>query len=122
MPDNCQLTLVSPITKVLTGPSGKDTTIKITNNSGGNAQFQSVTYDGNVVATAATSATFTIGTGDKKLSYVYEGSAAGDDIVITDPCGTQLDSFACDPGNFRIERTVIGTAAAAAGQGGGVPE
>jgi hypothetical protein len=109
MPDNCNLT-ADRVTKVLTGTAGKDTTVQINNLDGGNALFVTISYDGNEIAAGKASATFTIKAGDKKLSYVYEGSSAGDQITITDPCDTILDAFPCDPGNFRIDRTVVGLA------------
>jgi hypothetical protein len=115
MPDDCNLT-VDLGTKVLTGTAGKDTTVQINNTSGGKALFTTISYNGKVVTNAATSATFTIVAGNQKLSYVYEGSSAGDQITITDPCGTLLDAFPCDPGNFRIERTVVGLAVQKAGE------
>jgi hypothetical protein len=108
--DNCNLT-ADITTGDLAGPAGKATTVQINNTSGGAAQFQTISYNGQEIGKAATSATFTIVAGNAKLSYVYEGSSAGDQITITDPCGTTLDAFPSDPGNFRIERTVAGVAA-----------
>ena len=107
MPDNCNLT-ADPITKVLTGTANNKTTVQINNISGGNAQFQTISYDGTEIGKATTSADFTIKLGSKKLAYIYEGSSAGDQITITDPCGTILDAFPSDPGNPSKERTVVG--------------
>jgi hypothetical protein len=106
--DDCNLT-ADPITKVLSGRVGRKTTLQINNTSGGAAQFQTISY-GQEIGKATRSVTFTIVAGNASLSYVYEGSSAGDQITITDPCGTILDAFASDPGNFRIERPVVGVA------------
>jgi hypothetical protein len=101
----CNLTL-NPITRVLTGSAGKETTVQIKNLSGGGALFQTISYNGEQIATETDSATFTIVGGLTKLTFVYEGSAAGDQIAIVDPCGNILDAFPSDPGNFSITRTV----------------
>jgi hypothetical protein len=111
MPNNCNLT-ADFITKAMAGPSQVNTTLVIQNLDGGAALFQTMSYGGQVIGTAATSVTFVIQPGDNKLSYIYEGSAAGHQIAITDPCGKLLDAFPSDPGNPRIQRQVVGGAPA----------
>jgi hypothetical protein len=101
----CNLTS-DPETGVLSGTAGNQTTIQIKNTSGGDALFKTVFYDQNEIASDTTSATFTIAAGEKDLTFVYEGSAAGDQITIVDPCGTILDAFPSDPGNFEVTLTV----------------
>jgi|CZKX01.1.fsa_nt_gi hypothetical protein len=105
MPDQCNLKS-DPVTGVLSGTAGNKTTVQIKNLNGA-ATFKTVSYNGTEIAKDTDSATFTIVAGEKNLTFVYEGSAAGDQITIVDPCGTVLDAFPCDPGNFQITLTVL---------------
>jgi hypothetical protein len=106
MPDQCNLKS-DPETGVLSGTAGTQTTVQIKNRDGA-ATFKTVSYNGIEAAKDTTAATFSIAAGEKNLTFVYEGSAAGDQITIVDPCGTVLDAFPCDPGNFQITLTVLG--------------
>jgi hypothetical protein len=102
--DNCNLT--PDAVGVLSGTAGNQTTIQIKNLSGGDALFVTVFYNEVEVAKDTASATFTIVAGKKNLTFVYEGSAPGDQLAIVDPCGTLLAAFSSDPGNFQIILTV----------------
>jgi len=90
-----------PQTGVLSGTAGNQTTVQIQNLNGA-ATFITISYNDSEIAKDTDSATFTIVAGQNDLSFVYEGSAAGDQITIVDPCGAVLAAFLCDPGNFRI--------------------
>jgi hypothetical protein len=94
-----------PVPGVLVGTAGNQTEVQI-KNADGAATFMTISYNGTEIAKDTDSATFTIAAGDIDLSFVYEGSAAGDQITIEDPCGAELFAFLCDPGNFRIILTV----------------
>jgi hypothetical protein len=92
---------------VLSGPSGAQTTVQIQDPTK-SAVFTSISYDGTQLGSNVQSASFTIKSGNKDLSFAYEAPVPGDLVKLVDPCGAQLDIFAADPGNpFRI-RTVSG--------------
>jgi hypothetical protein len=92
---------------VLDGPSGAQTTVQIQDPTN-SAVFTSISYDGTQLGSNVQSASFSIKSGGKDLSFAYEAPVPGDLVKLVDPCGAQLDIFTNDPGNpFRI-RTVAG--------------
>jgi hypothetical protein len=102
----CNLTR-DVLTGVLDGPTGAQTTVQIQDPTN-SAVFTSISYDGTQLGSNVQSASFTIKSGNKDLSFAYDAPVPGDLVKLVDPCGAKLDFFANDPGNpFRI-RTVAG--------------
>ena len=102
----CNLTR-DPFTGVLSGTSGTQTTVQITDPSGA-AVFQSISYAGTQIASNAASASFTIKSGNNFLSYVYAAPTPRAIIKVVDPCGTKIDLFANDLANPARLLTVVG--------------
>jgi len=101
--NQCNLT---PDSGVLRGSAGRQTTVQIKDASG-DAQFQTISYNGTELATNTASATFTIVSGRNDLNFVYEASAASDQITLEDPCGNLLAALPSDPGNSPITIKVV---------------
>jgi hypothetical protein len=101
----CNLTL-DTFTGILSGPVGAQTTVQIQDPTK-SATFASISYDGTQIGSNVSSASFTIGAGQKVLSFAYNAPVPGDLVNLVDPCAATLDVFANNPGNpFRIRQVV----------------
>jgi hypothetical protein len=101
----CNLTL-DTFTGILSGPAGAQTTVQIQDPTK-SATFASISYDGTQIGSNVSSASFTIGAGQKVLSFAYNAPVPGDLVDLVDPCAATLDVFANNPGNpFRIRQIV----------------
>jgi hypothetical protein len=101
---NCNLAR-DPLTGFLNGKTGDQTSVAIDDNFGA-ATFVSISYGSKPLGTTIKAVTFTIESGTKELTYVYN-SPAGASVQVGDPCGASFDLFTSSGGTVR-KLTVVG--------------